>query len=159
MDESARDSVPQRTAALGLEEFSRQPILRTDLRVERIRQESDNSTSELSRSVQGQLQQTREQMVRLGKQVQACTAHTERLRLQVVALGHTADSRHTEATCHISELSPMMERKLVRKSESPSSQPPHAGGARETPSQQAEGGSDPTILLASVRVAVTRQQT
>lgn len=60
-------------------------------------------------------------MAGLEQQVQAGSAHTERVRLQVVALGPTADSRHAEVTTRISELGEMTERVLGRTNDS---QPP-----------------------------------
>lgn len=87
VDEAPEDRVPRFTETLDLEEFRRQLIFRIDARIARIRQESNTSIAELSRAVQGQLQQTRDQVARLGEQVQAGSAHSERVRLQVVALG------------------------------------------------------------------------
>lgn len=86
MDDAAAEQVPQITETMDLEEFIGQLILRTDAHIERIRQESKNSTAAFSGRCR-ELQQTQEHVARLGEQVQAGSAHTERVRLQVVALG------------------------------------------------------------------------
>lgn len=85
--------MPSSTEPLELAELSRQLIIRTDFRVERIRQGSNDAIAPLSKVVQGQLRQTLERMAKLGARVQQ---GSERVRLQVVATGHTADTRHTD---------------------------------------------------------------
>lgn len=113
---------------------------------------------ELSRAAQGQLQQTREQVARLGEQVQACNAHTKRVRPQIVALGRTADTPRAEATFRIQELSRLIEQMLGRHAEPTPPQPKRNGGARTTPPPRADSGSDSTILRANVHVTMTHQQ-
>lgn len=106
VDDCSGELGTQLTAALDLEEVIRQLILRTDARGNRIRQKPSNSNVEVSKVVRGRLQQADPQ------RVQAGNAHAERVCLQVVALGHTADTRHAEVTSSMSLLRGMMERML-----------------------------------------------
>lgn len=88
-----------------------------DLRttITQFRHEHTVSIELLTKTVHGQLKQTRKQMAELSTQIRESQAHTERVRLRVVAVGHTADARCAETstaqaktTAQIANLSAMV---------------------------------------------------
>lgn len=81
-----------------LDEYCRQLFATTDANLDRIKKEHKTAIASLGKNIQGQMKQTCEQMAKLSTQVGEGGEHTERVRLQVVAAAHTADTRLVEST-------------------------------------------------------------
>lgn len=79
-------------------------------RVGRIRAETSDALGKITKEVSGQWKNRRRQMEQLSAQVAEGQAHTEHVWQQVVAAGHTADTRHAESSKKQSELSEQVDR-------------------------------------------------
>lgn len=71
---------------------------RMDSELLRIRQECSSAIGFLTNNVQNQLKQSRKHMIQLSESRRDTLAHTARIVLQVMAMGHTADIRHVKTT-------------------------------------------------------------
>lgn len=125
VDDDDGAQVPQISGTLGLEEFSRQAIRQ----LERIRRESNVSI------VPSSSRPGIKWLALASRCKQA--VHTEKVRLQMVSLGHTADSCHAESaraqaemSSKISELSGLVRRMLNIGTPAPPPQRTSSSGAR-----------------------------
>lgn len=126
---------------------------RLDLAIAQVRQESNTAIDLLMKTVQGQLKQSRSQTLDLRMQLQASQASAEPVRLQVVSLGHVADTRRAETTkaqmempAQIADLSAVVERD---GGQVPLAPPPKAAETDR---------ADPAIPRANTQTAVGRAQ-
>lgn len=172
MDSEAEAS----TGEVDLEAFGRRLMERMDQRVDsaiaQVPRESNSAIGKLTKTAQGQLQQSRKHISELSSAVSDGQAHKERVRLQMVATGHTQDRRHTktakaqtEMSAQLASLSAMVERMLITRqedgpapmeedAEAQSSSTPRAPRPQAGESEQV----DQTILRANAQTAVGRAQ-
>lgn len=134
--------------------------------------ESMTAIDSLTKAVQ--LRQSRQQISDLSIRGTEGQAHTERVRQQVVAVGHTADERYAESTKRQDALADIVEQltKMVARLMPPDGDDaamgdgggPAAGGSADPPQARARpnpataSGVDPTILRVNAQVAVSRSQ-
>lgn len=76
--------------------FVRRVTRESNVKIDRIKAEHDNTLEAVSRRIQSQLKKQEEQITQLSAKVDQGQAHTERVRQQVIQEGHKNDGRYAE---------------------------------------------------------------